>query len=64
MLEKRGANLVPRVRVWFFSEIILSTNLHRIQLWKVGLFGLKSIQIVCLETIDLNEATLECMGFG
>jgi hypothetical protein len=38
MLEKRGANLVPRVRVWFFSEIILSTNLYQIQLCKVGLF--------------------------
>jgi hypothetical protein len=68
MLGKGGGgwdgSFVPRVCVWFFSEIILSTNLYRMQLHKVALFGLKNIQIFCLETIDLTETTLECMGFG
>jgi hypothetical protein len=50
--------------VWFFSEIILSTNLYRIELYKVALFWLKSIQIFCLETIDINKTTLDCMSFG
>jgi hypothetical protein len=68
-------NLVHPVRVYdnlhhirstdlLISFIVISANVCRLQLYKVGLFWIKNIQIFNLESIYLHETTLVLLVIG